>query len=232
MTNQHRKKVQIHASWYELLKDEFDKEYFSELTEFIKERITEGAVVYPPGKWIFNAFNTTPLNKVKVVILGQDPYHGPNEAHGLCFSVQEGIRIPPSLRNIFKELHTDLGYAIPASGELTRWAEQGVFLLNAILTVEHKTPAAHKGKGWEKFTDAVIAKLSLSKENLVFILWGAYARSKSKLIDASKHLIIEAPHPAAEVYAGGKAGFFGSRPFSTANAYLASKGLQEVDWTL
>lgn len=232
MTNQHRKKVQIHDSWYELLKEEFDKEYFTELTQFIKDRLANGAVIYPPGKLIFNAFDLTPLNKVKVVILGQDPYHGPNEAHGLCFSVQEGIRIPPSLRNIFKELNSDIQAGIPKNGDLTHWAEQGVFLLNTILTVEHKSPASHKGKGWEKFTDSVIARLSKSREQLVFILWGAYAKSKAKLIDHTKHLILEAPHPAAEVYAGGKAGFFGSKPFSKVNDYLKRHGKEEVDWQL
>ena len=173
-------------------------------------------------------FDLTPLNEVKVVILGQDPYHGEGQAHGLCFSVREGNRIPPSLRNIFKELHADVGIAIPQSGELTQWAQNGVFLLNTILTVEQKSPAAHKGKGWETFTDAVMEYISEEKEKVAFILWGAYAQKKRYLINESKHLVLAAPHPAAEVYAGGKAGFFGSKPFSKTNAFLD----EEVDWIL
>lgn len=226
------KKVDIHDSWYEVLETEFSKSYFVDLIQFIKNRRSEGAIIYPPGPQIFNAFNSTPFNKVKLVILGQDPYHGPNEAHGLCFSVQDGIRIPPSLRNIFKELNHDLGCTIPQSGNLSSWANEGVLLLNAILSVEHKSPASHKGKGWEQFTDSVIELLSLKKENLVFILWGAYAKSKKELIDGNKHLIIEAPHPAAEVYAGGKAGFFGSKPFSKANQYLQAHGKTIINWEL
>lgn len=226
------KKVDIHDSWYEVLETEFSKSYFVDLIQFIKNRKSEGAIIYPPGPQIFNAFNSTPFNKVKLVILGQDPYHGPNEAHGLCFSVQDGIRIPPSLRNIFKELNHDLGCTIPQSGNLSSWANEGVLLLNAILSVEHKSPASHKGKGWEQFTDSVIELLSLKKENLVFILWGAYAKSKKELINGNKHLIIEAPHPAAEVYAGGKAGFFGSKPFSKANQYLQAHGKTIINWEL
>lgn len=221
-------KVDIHPSWQHRLQTEFDAPYFQELIAFIKERRRGGAILFPPGPEIFNAFNTTPFDDVKVVVLGQDPYHGEGEAHGLCFSVREGVRIPPSLRNIYKELNSDMGCDIPASGELTAWAEQGVFLLNAILTVEKKSPASHKDKGWETFTDAVIRKLSDEREGLVFMLWGGFARGKASLIDSSKHLILEAPHPAAEIYAGGKAGFFGSRPFSKANAYLDVP----VDWCL
>jgi uracil-DNA glycosylase len=220
--------VDIHDSWKAVLQEEFDKSYFQDIITFLKERKKQGATIYPPGNLIFNAFNTTPFENVKVVILGQDPYHGQGEAHGLCFSVQPGVRIPPSLRNIYKELLADLGYEIPRSGDLTKWAEQGVFLLNAILTVEHKSPASHKNKGWETFTDAVIKLVSDKKENVVFILWGAFAKSKKKLIDESKHLILEAPHPAAEVYAGGKAGFFESKPFSKANVYLSDP----VNWKL
>ncbi len=220
--------VEIHPSWQKVLHEEFDAPYFDELVSFIKSRRADGAVIYPPGNLIFNAFNSTPFDQVKVVVLGQDPYHGRGEAHGLCFSVQDGIKIPPSLRNIFKELNADLGCEIPQSGNLSAWAIQGVFLLNAILTVEHKNPASHKGKGWETFTDAVIQSISAEREGVVFILWGAFAKSKKSLIDASKHLILEAPHPAAEVYAGGKAGFFGSKPFSKANSYLKDP----IDWSL
>ncbi|MFY0644506.1 MAG: uracil-DNA glycosylase [Bacteroidia bacterium] len=224
--------VQIENSWHQLLNHEFEKSYFKELTDFIKKRKSSGAVIYPPGNQIFRAFNTCSLDKLKVVILGQDPYHGPGEAHGLCFSVAQGIKIPPSLRNIFKELTADLNIQPPISGDLSAWAEQGVFLLNAILTVEHKSPASHKGKGWEQFTDQVIQKISDHKEHVVFILWGAFARGKKALIDDSKHLILEAPHPAAEVYAGGKAGFFGSSPFSKVNSYLEKQGLETIDWQL
>lgn len=220
--------VDIEQSWKAALEAEFTKPYFLELTAFIKSRKKEGAIIYPPGPEIFNAYNLTPFDKVKVVILGQDPYHGAGEAHGLCFSVQDGIRITPSLRNIFKELNADLGKPIPTSGNLTKWAENGVFLLNTILTVEHKSPASHKNKGWETFTDATIQAISAHKKGVVFILWGKFAQAKKTLIDASKHLILEAPHPAAEVYAGGKAGFFGSKPFSKANEFLT----EEIDWAL
>lgn len=228
MTQSKNKKVQLEDSWYQALEGEFNKPYFSKLIGFIKERREAGALIYPPGKFIFNAFNTTPFNAVKVVILGQDPYHGPGEAHGLCFSVQEGVKIPPSLRNIYKELNADLGGAILNSGDLTKWAQEGVFLLNTVLTVEHKSPASHKNRGWEEFTDSVIRILSERREGLVFMLWGAFAKTKKALIDTNKHLVLEAPHPASEVYAGGKAGFFGSRPFSKANAYLK----EPIDWSL
>ena len=174
--------VAIHPSWKSVLNKEFSAPYFQELTRFIKQRKQAGAIIYPPGNEMFNAFDSTPFDSVKVVILGQDPYHGEGEAHGLCFSVREGKRIPPSLRNIFKELNADLGCEIPANGNLTKWTEQGVFLLNAILSVEHKSPASHKGKGWETFTDAVMKTLSDQKEGIAFILWGAYAKSKKALI--------------------------------------------------
>jgi len=215
-------------SWQSFLQAEESKSYYKDLQAFLKLRRKEGAIIYPPENEIFNAFKLTPLEKVKVVILGQDPYHGEGQAHGLCFSVRKGNRIPPSLRNIFKELNADLGHDIPDNGELTAWAQQGVFLLNAILTVEQKTPAAHKGKGWETFSDAVIQHISEHRDKVVFILWGAYAQKKKSLIDESKHLVLAAPHPAAEVYAGGKAGFFGSKPFSKANEFLDD----EVDWSL
>ncbi|NNJ55235.1 MAG: uracil-DNA glycosylase [Bacteroidia bacterium] len=220
--------VTIHPSWRKELKQEFDSSYFQNLTQFLKQRKTKGAIIYPPGNEIFNAFDLTPFEEVKVVILGQDPYHGEGEAHGLCFSVTDGTRIPPSLRNIFKELHADIGCEIPSSGNLSKWAKQGVFLLNSILTVEQKSPASHKAKGWEMFTDAVMKTISDKKNGVVFILWGAYAKSKKGLIDEKRHLVLEAPHPAAEIYAGGKAGFFGSRPFSKANDYLKNP----IKWDL
>ena len=221
--------VEIHKSWKDVLNAEFEKDYFQSLVKFLKEREGQSAVIYPPESDIFNAYNLTPIDNVKVVVLGQDPYHGAGEAHGLCFSVQDGVRIPPSLRNIFKELQSDLGLPIPTNGNLTKWAQNGVFLLNTILTVEHKSPASHKNKGWESFTDATIKAISNHKKGVVFILWGKLAQSKKVLIDTTKHLILEAPHPAAEVYAGGKAGFFGSKPFSKANLYLA---VNAVDWSL
>ena len=218
----------MHLSWQSFLQTEESKPYYQELQAFLKLRRKEGATIYPPEEEIFNAFELTPLDEIKVVILGQDPYHGEGQAHGLCFSVRKGNRIPPSLRNIFKELNADLKHDIPTNGELTAWAEQGVFLLNAILTVEQKTPAAHKGKGWETFSDAVIQHISAHRDKVVFVLWGAYAQKKKSLIDESKHLVLAAPHPAAEVYAGGKAGFFGSKPFSKANEFLD----EELDWSL
>ncbi len=221
--------VDIHSSWKAVLNEEFNKPSFKSLIDFLDKRKREGAIIYPPGPEIFNAFNKTSFDNVKVVIIGQDPYHGEGEAHGLCFSVKEGKKIPPSLRNIYKELNADLGLEVPKSGELTKWANEGVFLLNAILTVEQKSPAIHKNKGWEEFTDAIIKIISDKKDKVVFILWGAFAKSKRGLIDESKHCILEAPHPAAEVYAGGKAGFFGSRPFSKANAFLANG---KIDWKL
>jgi len=218
----------MHLSWQSFLQAVESKPYYQELQAFLKLRRKEGAAIYPPEKEIFNAFELTPLDEIKVVILGQDPYHGEGQAHGLCFSVRKGNRIPPSLRNIFKELNADLKHDIPTNGELTAWAQQGVFLLNAILTVEQKTPAAHKGKGWEIFSDAVIQYISVHRDKVVFVLWGAYAQKKKSLIDESKHLLLAAPHPAAEVYAGGKAGFFGSKPFSKANEFLD----EELDWSL
>lgn len=216
-------------SWKFFLEAEYTKPYFKSLSAFLGARSSEGVVIYPPKDEIFNAFELTPFEIIKVVILGQDPYHGEGQAHGLCFSVQDGCKIPPSLRNIFKELHSDLGLPIPTNGNLTKWAQNGVFLLNTILTVEQRSPGAHKQKGWETFTDAAIQHISRHQEQVVFILWGAFAQQKKKLIDCSKHLVLESPHPAAEVYAGGKAGFFGSKPFSKANDYL---GKNAVDWQL
>lgn len=207
---------------------QISQSYYENLQDYIEVRRQEGAIIYPPKDEVFTAFELTPLSSIKVVILGQDPYHRKGQAHGLSFSVREGTKIPPSLRIIFKELKSDLGTEIPANGELTQWAKNGIFLLNTALTVEQKTPGAHKGKGWETFTDKTIQYISTHKEKVVFILWGALAQKKVKLIDETKHLILKSPHPAAELYSGGKAGFFGSKPFSKANAFLDEK----IDWKL
>lgn len=218
--------VKIEDSWRKRLESEFDKSYFTELAQFVEEEYAT-QTIYPNAKNIFKAFEICPFEATKVVILGQDPYHGPAQADGLCFSVQEGIKPPPSLINIFKEIREDVGKPIPTSGDLTRWAKQGVLLLNATLTVRASSPASHQGRGWEIFTDAVIKLISDQKEKVVFILWGAYAQKKGDIINASKHLIIESAHPSPfSVYKG----FFGSKPFSKTNAYLKSKGLAEVDW--
>ncbi len=218
--------VKIEQSWKEALKDEFGKEYFEQLTAFVKEEYKKGAV-YPAPKNIFRAFDLTPFNEVKVVILGQDPYHGPGQANGLCFAVGEGVRLPPSLQNIYKEIATDIGGEPKRTGDLERWAKQGVLLLNATLTVRAATAGSHQNKGWEQFTDAAIATLSDKRENVVFILWGNYARSKKKLIDWEKHHIIESPHPSPlSAYAG----FFGSKPFSKTNEFLQQHGLEPIDW--
>lgn len=218
--------VRIENSWKEVLQQEFDKPYFADLVNFVKSRY-KLTTVYPPSSKIFAAFDLCPFDKVKVVILGQDPYHGSSQAHGLSFSVIEGVPKPPSLINIFKELKSDIGSDTPTCGDLTRWAVQGVFLLNAILTVEEAKPASHQGKGWETFTDAVIKLISEKKSDIVFILWGAYAQKKTVLIDQSKHFIIQSAHPSP---LSASRGFFGSRPFSKTNAFLQSKGLKCIDW--
>ena len=220
--------VRIEESWKEVLQQEFDQPYFHSLTTLLKQKKQNGTVMYPPGSLIFNAFNTTPFPLVKVVILGQDPYHNPNEAMGLSFSVPKGIRVPPSLRNIYKELNTDVGFQNPNHGDLTGWAKQGVFLLNAMLTVERNKPRSHQKIGWQNFTDAVIRRLSEQRKNLVFMLWGGFARKKKDLIDGSKHLILEAAHPSP--LAGGA--FFGCRHFSKANQYLTKNNISEINWNL
>ena len=218
--------VEIEQSWKEKLAEEFQKGYFKELTNFVKEEYKSGPV-YPHPKNIFRAFELTPFDEVKVVILGQDPYHGPKQAIGLSFAVEDGMTVPPSLRNIYKELESDLGKPALGSGNLSRWARQGVLLLNATLTVRARSANSHQGKGWEHFTDAVIRKLSEERGHIVFILWGNYARSKGALIDRSKHLIIESTHPSPfSAYNG----FFGSKPFSKANEYLREHGVGEVEW--
>ncbi|HOP12817.1 uracil-DNA glycosylase [Lentimicrobium sp.] len=219
---------QIEESWKKILFAEFEKPYFSELKSFLVSEKARYAV-YPPGPKIFEAFNRTPFGKVKVVLLGQDPYHGPGQAHGLCFSVPAGVVFPPSLQNILRELQTDLGYPYPQSGDLSKWADQGVFLLNATLTVRANQAGSHQGRGWETFTDSVISALSSERDKLVFLLWGKYARNKTSLIDTSKHYILEAPHPSPlSVYRG----FFGCRHFSLTNQLLADAGLSPVDWKL
>ncbi|MGN0309923.1 MAG: uracil-DNA glycosylase [Bacteroides sp.] len=218
--------VQIEESWKERLQGEFEKPYFKELTDFVREEYRQ-RVVYPPGKLIFNAFNLCPFDRVKVVLIGQDPYHGPGQAQGLCFSVNDGIKFPPSLVNIFKELESDLGIATPQSGSLVHWAEQGVFLLNATLTVREHEAGSHQNRGWETFTDAVIRCLATEKEHLVFILWGGYAQRKGAFIDRSRHLVIASPHPSPlSAYHG----FFGTKPFSRTNDYLKANGIEPIDW--
>lgn len=219
--------VKIEESWKKMLSAEFDSIYFERLASFVRSAYAKGTV-YPPAKNIFEAFNRTPFDKVKVVILGQDPYHEPNQAHGLCFSVQDGVRLPPSLVNIYKELETE--YKTPflnRNGDLSHWAEQGVLLLNATLTVEAGNAGSHQGKGWEMFTDAAIAKLSERRENLVFMLWGGYARRKGAVIDRRRHLVLECAHPSPlSVYRG----FFGCGHFKKANEYLAEHGIEEIKW--
>ena len=218
--------VKIEKSWQEVLQTEFDKPYFENLVGFVKQEYASNTI-FPPAGQIFNAFNTCPFNNVKVVILGQDPYHGPGQAHGLCFSVNDGIQFPPSLQNIFKEITSDLGIPAPKTGNLTRWAEQGVLLLNSTLTVRASQAGSHQGKGWEEFTDAVIKTISEKAENVVFILWGSYAIKKKSLINASKHCILTAPHPSP---LSSYRGFFGCKHFSQTNTYLASKGKTPIEW--
>ncbi len=220
--------VKIEESWKAVLKDEFSQPYFQGIVSYLKQEKAAGKVIYPPGSLIFNAFEQTPFAQVKVVILGQDPYHNPGEAMGLSFSVPKGVNIPPSLQNIYKELNNDLGVPIPAHGDLSAWAAQGVFLLNAMLTVTHRQPQSHHKIGWQNFTDAVIRKLSEQREHLVFMLWGNFARKKNVLIDSSKHLILEAAHPSP--LAGGA--FFGCQHFSKANEYLQAHGQSPVNWNI
>lgn len=218
--------VKIENSWALRLQDEFNKPYFVELTQFVKEEY-KIATVFPPGKEIFKAFDCCSFDDLRVVVLGQDPYHGAGQAHGLCFSVNQGIKPPPSLVNIFKEIKQDLGKDMPTHGDLTRWAKQGVLLLNATLTVRESSPGSHQKKGWETFTDAVIKKISDEKEHVVFILWGAYAQKKIELINAEKHLILSSAHPSPF---SADRGFFGNKHFSKTNAFLIQQGLKPIDW--
>lgn len=219
--------VKIDNSWREHIGAEFEKPYFSALTDFVRHEYTT-TTCYPPGSLIFNAFNLCPFDRVKVVIIGQDPYHEPGQAQGLSFSVPDGVPLPPSLQNIFKEIQLDLGKPMPPTGDLTRWAEQGVLLLNATLTVRAHQAASHQRHGWEQFTDAAIRTLNAEHENLVFILWGGYARSKAQLIDRSRHLVLESVHPSP--LSANRGGWFGNHHFSQCNAYLREHGEQEIDW--
>lgn len=218
--------VQIEQSWKQHLAPEFEKPYFVKLTKFVRQEYRT-TTCYPPGKLIFNAFNLCPYDKAKVVIIGQDPYHGPGQAHGLCFSVNDGVPFPPSLQNIFKEIQTDLGTPVPQSGNLTRWAEQGVLLLNATLTVRAHQAGSHQRQGWEEFTDAAIKALTEGREHLVFILWGSYAQKKGAFIDRSRHLVLASAHPSP---LSAFHGFFGNKHFSLANAYLEQHGETPINW--
>lgn len=221
--------IQLEAGWLSELQDQFQQPYMTALRDFLAERRRQGAVIYPrPSQW-FAALNSTPFDKVKVVILGQDPYHGPGQAHGLCFSVQPGVAAPPSLVNMYKELHSDLGIAPANHGYLQAWAEQGVLLLNSVLTVEQGQAGAHQGRGWETFTDAAIGALNRDREGVVFLLWGAHAQKKGKVIDPRRHCVLTAPHPSP---LSAHRGFFGCRHFSQTNAYLQSRGLTPIDWQL
>lgn len=221
--------VKIEESWKKVLQAEFSKSYFENIVAFLKTERAQGKIIYPPGSLIFNAFDKTPFNKLKVLLLGQDPYHGQGQAMGLSFSVPKGIRQPPSLINIFKELHNDVGIPIPTTGDLTPWAEQGVMLLNAALTVRAGEPNSHAKIGWHQFTDAVIKKVSDEKEGIVFLLWGAFAHQKQELIDQSKHHVLKAAHPSP--FSADK-GFFGCRHFSKTNEYLVKQKQQPIDWAL
>ncbi|HAU15367.1 MAG: uracil-DNA glycosylase [Alcanivorax sp.] len=221
--------IKIEPSWKQHLLPQFQQDYMHSLRDFLVAQKKAGKVIYPKGDEYFNAFNLTPFDRVKVVMIGQDPYHGPGQAHGLCFSVQKGVRFPPSLQNIFKEIHADLGLPIPTNGCLTHWAEQGVLLLNAVLTVEQSKAAAHQGKGWEQFTDAAIRELNEKREGIVFMLWGSYAQKKGQIIDQKKHCVLKAPHPSP---LSAHRGFFGCRHFSKANQYLEAKGLTPIDWSV
>jgi uracil-DNA glycosylase len=221
--------VQIEESWKALLADEFEQPYFFALKQFLKQEKENGATIYPPGSLIFNAYHLTPVDQVKVVIIGQDPYHGPGQAHGLCFSVPDGVKPPPSLLNIFREIEEDCGVSMSGSGNLTPWARQGVFLLNAILTVRRGEPTSHQGKGWETFTRATIRRLSERREGLVFLLWGKYAQGTAQWVDRERHYIFEAAHPSP--YSAHK-GFFGCHHFSRTNEVLQAQNHHPIDWRL
>ena len=218
--------IRIEEGWRKALQEQWEAPYFQALTEFVTQRYAQTRV-YPPGRQIFAAFDQCPFDQVKVVILGQDPYHGPHQANGLCFSVNQGIEFPPSLRNIFKEVSSDTGAPVPVSGDLSRWAHQGVLLLNATLTVEEHMAGSHQGRGWEQFTDSAISALSQKRDHLVFILWGSYARSKAALIDRSRHLVLESVHPSP---LSAHRGFFGNHHFSLANKYLQAHGIAPINW--
>lgn len=218
--------VKIEESWKVRLKEEFKKEYFLRLTEFVRHEYSQ-KIIYPPASLIFNAFNLCPFTNLKAVIIGQDPYHGPGQAHGLCFSVRDGVDFPPSLVNIFIEIEQDLGFSQPISGNLERWAKQGVLLLNSIMTVREHQAGSHQGKGWEQFTDSVIGAINGEKKNIVFFLWGSYAQKKGETIDRSRHLVLESVHPSP---LSASRGFFGNNHFSRCNDFLKSKGIGPIDW--
>lgn len=221
--------IQLAEDWKQVLADEFELPYMQQLRAFLMQEKIAGKIIYPPGPLIFNALNSTPLNQVKVVIIGQDPYHGPNQAHGLCFSVQPGVRTPPSLQNIYKEIQSDLGHPIPAHGYLQSWADQGVLLLNAVLTVTQGQAGAHANRGWETFTSRIIDILNSQCEHLVFMLWGSYAQKKGRQIDRTRHLVLNSVHPSPlSAYRG----FFGCGHFSAANEYLLEHGRDAIDWRL
>lgn len=224
-----QKAGQLHSSWQAIIGQEFDKPYMQALRTFLKQEKALGKVIFPPGSQIFNAFNHTPFDQVRVVIIGQDPYHGPNQAHGLSFSVPDGIKLPPSLVNIFKEIESDLGIKMTGRGDLSPWAEQGVLLLNATLTVEQANAGSHQKRGWETFTDAAIASLNQHREGLVFVLWGSYAQQKGAAIDATKHLVLKSVHPSP---LSAHRGFFGQHQFSKINQYLEQHGQAPINWAL
>ncbi len=222
-----KREIHLQESWKARLKEEFELDYMQQLRAFLQARKQAGAVIYPPGSLIFNALDSTPFEQVRVVILGQDPYHGPSQAHGLCFSVRDGVQVPPSLINIYQELQEDLGLAVPGSGNLQHWAEQGVLLLNAVLTVERGQAGSHQGKGWERFTDRIVQLLNDERDGIVFLLWGSYAIKKGASIDRKRHLVLTAPHPSPlSAYRG----FFGCKHFSKANRYLQEHGQAPINW--
>ncbi len=222
-------RIKMEPQWKTALLDQFDAPYMQQLRGFLVDEFKAGKAIYPPGSQYFEAYNVTPLDQVKVVILGQDPYHGPGQAHGMCFSVQPGVRIPPSLLNIYKELETDLSIPRATHGYLQHWAKQGVLLLNSVLTVQHKTPGSHQGRGWEKFTDRTIEILNAQKQGLVYILWGKYAQDKAKVVNPQQNLILKSAHPSPMA---AHRGFFGSKPFSKCNQYLTKQGKIPIDWQL
>lgn len=221
--------IRLEDSWKQRLLPEFEQAYMQALREFLREEKRQGKQIYPRGEQIFHALNSTPFDQLRVVILGQDPYHGPGQAHGLCFSVQPGVPLPPSLRNIYREIESDLGINMGSSGCLQSWADQGVLLLNTVLTVEAGRAASHRGKGWEVFTDRIIEYINAERERVVFLLWGSQARSKTNMIDAQRHLVLQSPHPSP---LSAHRGFFGNRHFSTANRYLQQHGQAAIDWRI
>ena len=221
--------IKLRASWRQKLDDQFQADYMQALRQFLLAEKAFGKHIFPPGDEIFSALNATDFDAVKVVILGQDPYHGPGQAHGLCFSVKPGVQVPPSLKNIYKELQADVDFQVPSHGCLQYWAQQGVLLLNAVLTVQGGQAASHQGKGWERFTDAIVGLLNKEREGLIFMLWGSYAQKKGAIVDRDRHLVLQSPHPSP---LSASRGFFGNHHFSRANSYLESKGKRAIDWQL